>query len=339
MIEYLEKLMSGGDLEFEEAADVMNQIMSGKVAPARIAAFLVALKIKGETVEEVAGLAATMRERALGIDIDPSGMVDTCGTGGDGSGTFNISTAAAIVTAAAGLKVAKHGNRSMSSSCGSADLLEAFRIKIDGGSATVKKSIDEIGIGFMFAPVFHPAMKYAVTPRKELGLRTVFNILGPLTNPAGVRHQALGVFSPDMLEIMVNILARLGSKRVIAFSSEDGLDELSLEGDNYIVELDGVNQKKYKLTAVEVGLKTASTSQLRGGGPEENMIIIHDLLAGKEGPCLDAVAFNAGAAIYIGGKTDTIAAGVELARETIISGRAAEKLAAWIAFSRTQDKN
>jgi anthranilate phosphoribosyltransferase len=312
----------------------MEKLMSGKATASQIAAFLTALKAKGETVDEVAGLVSVMRQRAVRIDIEEGDLIDTCGTGGDGSGTFNISTVAAIVAAAAGLKVAKHGNRSVSSSCGSADILHALEVKVDGGPKSVKRSIEEVGIGFMFAPLFHPAMKHAMTPRRELGIRTVFNILGPLTNPAGVKRQALGVFSPALLEMMVSILSRFGSEKVVAFSSEDGLDELSLSGVNHVVELAGVNMKRYELRAEEIGLRPATVEALRGGDPDENAVIVSDVLDGREGAPLDAAALNAGAAIYAGGQADSIREGVHLAFDTIKSGKARAKLEDWRQFSR-----
>jgi anthranilate phosphoribosyltransferase len=334
MKEYLEQILAGKDLDIETAAKAMNRIMSGKATSSQIAGFLVALKAKRETVDEVAGLVSVMRERAVSVEIDNENLIDTCGTGGDGSGTFNISTAAAIVTAAAGIKVAKHGNRSVSSGCGSADVLHAMGIKVDVGPRTVKKSIEEIGIGFMFAPLFHPAMKHAMMPRRELGIRTVFNILGPLTNPAGVKRQTLGVFTPDLLDMMVTILSRFGSKKVVAFSSEDGLDELSLSGVNHVVELSGTNMKSYELTADQVGLPVASINELKGGNPDINMVIITDVFNGREGPCLDDVAFNAGAAIFVGGKADSIKEGVAVALDTIKSGKAKRKLEEWKQFSK-----
>ncbi len=334
MREFLEPVIAGKDLDFESAAAAMNRIMSGKATPSQIAGFLVALKAKGETVDEVAGLVSVMRKRAVRVDIEPERLVDTCGTGGDGSGTFNISTAAAIVAAAAGLKVAKHGNRSVSSSCGSADLLHALGVKVDCGPKTVKRSIEEVGIGFMFAPLFHPAMKHAMTPRRDLGIRTVFNILGPLTNPANVRCQALGVFSPTLLEMMVMILSRFDSRKVVAFSSADGLDELSLSGVNHVVELSGINIKRYELTAADVGLPSSSVEAIKGGDPDENTVIVTDVMNGREGAPLNAVAFNAGAALYAGGTVHSIKDGVRHALDIIKNGRARTKLQEWIDFSK-----
>ncbi len=333
MKEFIEQLIRREDLDYQSAADAMDLIMSGKATSGQIAAFLALLKAKGETIDEVAGLVATMRERALKIEFDQDNLVDTCGTGGDGSGTFNISTTAAIVAAAAGAKVAKHGNRSVSSSCGSADILHALGVKIDCGPKTVAKCLDEVGITFMFAPLFHPAMKHAVVPRRELGIRTVFNILGPLTNPAGVRRQALGVFSPDYLEMMISILERFESKRVLAFSSDHGVDELALDSINHIFELDGLNIRRYQLTCEEVGLTSAPLSSLKGGDPTDNMVIIRDIFDGREGPCSDAVVFNTAAALYAADLTGSIKDGVAIARDTLKTGKAKAKLQAWIDFS------
>jgi len=334
MRNYLNLVIEGKDLDFDNAAAAMDIIMSGKATPSQIAGFLVALKAKGETVDEIAGLVATMRKRSLRIDIDDANMIDTCGTGGDGSGTFNISTTAAIVAAAAGLKVAKHGNRSVSSNCGSADVLHAFGIKIDAGPRTIRKSLDEVGIGFMFAPLYHPAMKHAVASRRELGIRTVFNVLGPLTNPAGVKRQALGVYSPDILETMVDILERFESQKIIAFSSDEGMDELSLSATNHVIELDGMYRKKYELQAEDVGLRPAGIEELKGGDATDNMMIITDILDGREGAGMDAVAFNAGAAIYAGGAVKSIQEGVQVALDLLKSGEAKRKLNEWKEFSR-----
>jgi anthranilate phosphoribosyltransferase len=334
MKEYLARLLDGKHLSTDDAADVMRTIMSGEATPSQIAGFLIALKAKGETVDEITGLVRVMRENMVRVTLDEETAVDTCGTGGDGSGTFNISTTAAIVAAAAGVKVAKHGNRSISSQCGSADILERLGVKIDYTAEMVQKSIEEIGIGFMFAPLYHPAMKHAAGPRRELGVRTVFNILGPLSNPAGVTRQVVGVFSPDAVEIMAETLSRLGSTHVTAFCSDSGADELTLDCANQVLEFRGTQIRKYVLSATDVGLTPAPLSALRGGTPEENVQIIIDILNGKKGPRSDVVALNAGAAICAADKARDLADGVTIARDVIESGAAKRILADWKAFSQ-----
>lgn len=326
--EIMDKLLIRQDLTRGEAAQVMLSIMDGQLLPVQIGAFLTALRIKGETVEEITGCAQVLREKALRILPKVPFSVDTCGTGGDASGTFNISTAAAFVTAAGGVPVAKHGNRSVTSKSGSADVLEALGIRIDIGPEAVCRCIEEIGIGFLFAPAHHPAMKYAAGPRRELGFRTLFNILGPLANPAGAKGQVLGVFAPELTEIMTGVLNNLGVTRALVVHGLDGLDELTLSAPTRVTELkDGRIQTR--LAEPEAcGLPRASLASLRGGSPAENAQILERILKGERGPKRDIVLLNSGAALYVGGKASDLKGGVALAAQAIDSGKAYEKLEA-----------
>ena len=269
MIEYLNRLARGESLKESEASRAMELIMRDEATPSQIAGFIVALRLKGETVDEITGLARAMRSMATPIDVDDAGsLLDTCGTGGDGSGSFNISTLSAIVAAACGARVAKHGNRAASSTCGSADVLEALGVRIDLPPAGVAACIREAGIGFLFAPVFHPSFRFAAVPRRELGIRTVFNVLGPLCNPAGAGRQALGVPDQKLAEKMADVLARLGVERALVLHAE-GLDELSTTGPSLVIEMLGGERRSYQLDPLELGLRRASRDELRGGGPAE----------------------------------------------------------------------
>ena len=323
--EAIEKLTRGADLTQREAAQVMEEIMTGEATPAQFGAFVIGLRLKGETVDEMTGLAAVMRDKSLKVDFSgPS--VDTCGTGGDNLGTFNISTVAAFVVAGAGIAVAKHGNRAMTSKSGSADVLEKQGVKIDLGPEGVKRCMEEVGIGFMFAPRFHPAMKFAVQPRREIGVRTVFNILGPLTNPAGAEAQVLGVPTDSVGEKMVQVLQRLGSERAIVVHAEDGLDEISLNSNTSIWDLKDRSIKHYTIGPDDLGLAPASLQSLAGGSVEENADTMTEVLKGASGPRRDVVVANAAGGIVAGGKAADLREGVQLAQESIDSGRALEKL-------------
>jgi anthranilate phosphoribosyltransferase len=321
------KLIARQDLTEEEASAAMSEIMEGAATAAQVAGFVVALRSKGETDDEVAGLVRTMRaySQRINLDIDQP-VLDTCGTGGDRVGTFNVSTAAALVCAGAGARVAKHGNRAASSRCGSADVLEALGVKIDLPPEGVKRCIEEVGIGFCFAPVFHPAMRHAAVPRRELGVATIFNFLGPLTNPAGATRQALGVADPRMVNTMVGALDRLGSEHVIAFNGDDGLDELSISGPSRVVELRDGEVTRWELRPTDVGIEEASLDSIKGGTADENARIVRDVLGGEKGPRRDVVLLNAAAGLAASGIASDVREGVGRAAEAIDSGRAAEVL-------------
>ena len=331
--EAIGSLVSGHSLTTEEAASVMEEIMSGEVTPAQFGAFVTALKLKGETVDEITGFAKTMRAKAIRVmTADP--VIDIVGTGGDNSNTFNISTAAAFVAAGTGLKVAKHGNHAMSSHCGSADVLEALGVRIDLNAEQVQRCLGEVGIGFMFAPVFHPAMKYAAAPRREIGVPTVFNILGPLTNPAGVKAQVLGVADSSLVEKLALVLQSLGSHHVLVVHGKDGLDEITITGETQVCELKDDHIQSYSICPEDFGLPRASLGSLRGGTAEENAALLREILAGATGPQRDAVAMNAAVALLIGDRVKTLQQGMALAKEAIDSGRALEKLEQLIEFSQ-----
>ena len=331
--EAIEAIVSGHSLAFAEAAKVMEEIMSGQATPVQIAAFITALRIKGETVEEIAGLASVMRAKAVSVEVAPP-VIDTCGTGGDSSCSFNISTAAAFVAAGAGMKVAKHGNRAMSSHCGSADVLEALGVKIDLEAEAVAKCLEEIGIGFMFAPIFHPAMKYAAAPRREIGIRTVFNILGPLANPARAEYQVIGVPSRELGEKIALVLNRLGTKHSLVVHGLDGMDEISISAKSLIWD---VTQDRvlppYEVCPDDFGLRLASMAEVIGRTPQENARILRSILAGERGPRRDIVVMNAAAALVAANKVSDFKEGVRIAEEVIDSGRAYNKLNELIRFS------
>ncbi len=332
--EAIQTLVAGGSLTTEEAASVMEEIMEGEVTPAQFGAFVTALRLKGETVEEIVGLAKTMRAKAVPVTITEP-VVDTCGTGGDGSHTFNISTTAAFVAAGAGLKVAKHGNRAMSSRCGSADVLEALGVKIDLNAEKVQRCLQEVGMGFMFAPVFHPAMKYASAPRREIGIRTVFNIIGPLTNPAGARAQVLGVADGSLLEKLVLVLQSLGCNHALVVHGDDGLDEITITGKTRVCELKDGRIQSYSISPEDFGLSQASLDNLKGGSADENAALLRRILAGVTGPQRDVVLMNAAAVLLVGERVGTLQEGISLAKEVIDSGHALTKLEQLIEFSQS----
>lgn len=327
-------IVGGRNLSQAEAAVVMDEIMSGTASPAQIGAFLTALHLKGETDQEIAGMAEVMRLKAVPVYFDGP-LVDTCGTGGDGSHTFNISTTAAFVAAGAGLTVAKHGNRAMSSNCGSADVLEGLGVKIELDAEGVARCLREAGIGFMFAPKFHPAMRYAGPVRREIGIRTVFNILGPLTNPARARHQVLGVARASLAEKLAYALTRLGSIHALVVNGDGGVDELSLSGTNIIYEVRaGSEPRRTEVNAAVLGLQSAPHEALRGGTVAENVQIVRDILNGDDhGPRRDVVMLNAAAALVAGDLAPNLAAGIALARTSLQDGHARERLELLIATS------
>ena len=326
-------LVSGNSLTMEQAADVMKEIMDGEATPAQFGSFVTALRLKGETVEEIAGMARVMREKSVPVSVSGP-LVDTCGTGGDSSKTFNISTTAAFVVAGAGLKVAKHGNRGMSSGCGSADVLDALGLKIELGAPEVEKSLEHVGIGFMFAPVFHPAMKYAAPSRREIGIRTVVNILGPMTNPAGAQSQLLGVFEESLAMKMAQVLCLLGCRHALVVHGEDGLDEITLGGKTTVCELKGDEISRYYIDPEDFGFPRTGLSSLRGGPPQENADILRRVLRGEKGPYRDIVLVNAAATLVAGDLAKDLEKGVRLASEAIDSGRAMEKLEGLITLSQ-----
>lgn len=326
MKEAIQKTVGGESLSQQEAHLVATEIMEGKVTDAQIAALLMTLRLKGETIDEITGFAKTMREKVTMIPCTADMIVDTCGTGGDGSGTFNISTVSAIVAAGAGCAVAKHGNRSVSSQCGSADVLKALGVNLEITPDKAGECIDQNHIGFLFAPLLHQAMKFAIGPRREVGVRTIFNILGPLTNPAGARRQVMGVFNGELTEPLAQVLKNLGSDHVMVVHGADGMDEITLTGKTRISELkDGV-VKTYDLDPASMGLKTVNSDHLKGGDAEQNAAIANSILKGEKNAKRDVVIINAGAVIYVGGKAPSIEAGMALAEEAIDSGAALERL-------------
>ncbi len=324
--EIIGKVVGREDLGSGEMTQAMDAIMQGDCTEAQIAGFITALRMKGETVEEVTGAAASMRRHATYIDAGARTVVDTCGTGGDGLHTFNISTAAAFVTAGAGIPVAKHGNRAVSSKCGSADVLVALGIKVDVEPYVMEQCLQDNGIGFLFAPCMHPAMKYAIGPRRELGIRTIFNMLGPLTNPAGATGQVLGVFAPELTEMFANALKGLGTRRALIVHGSDGLDEITCTGASRVSELRDGNVRTYEISADMLLGRTYDLDEIKGGGPEENAEILRAVLDGADGAPKEITVLNAAAAIVAGEKADTLEQGLELARESIASGAAKEKL-------------
>ncbi len=331
--EAIARLLENQNLTEAEAEAVMEQIMTGQTTPAQIGGFLVALRLKGETVEEVTGFARAMRRNAIAVSPRQDSLVDTCGTGGDGTHTFNISTAAAFVTAGAGLTVAKHGNRSVSSKCGSADVLETLGVCLDLSPDKVADCIDEVGIGFLFAPRLHPAMKHAIGPRREMGVRTVFNILGPLTNPAGAQVQVLGVYDGALTEMMAQVLGSLGSQAAFVVHGADGLDELSTTGPNQVAQLQDGYVNTFTLDPLELGLPRATLSDLKGGDAEENGAIVCAILDGEPGPKRDVVLLNASAALVAEGSAGDLTEGLGMAARSIDSGAARARLDALVAFT------
>jgi len=323
--EAIKLLLDGKNLSEQDMVNSMRDIMEGQATDAQIASFLTALRIKGETVEEITGAAKVMREKVTGINA-PELTVDTCGTGGDMSHTFNISTTSALVVAACGVPVAKHGNRSVSSSCGSADVLEALGIKIDLEPQKVQMCIESTGFGFMFAPLFHPAMKFAIGPRKEMGIRTVFNILGPLTNPAGAERQVMGVFSNALTEPLANVLGNLGAKHAFVVHGTDGLDEMTNTDKTQISELKDGKVTTYFISPEDLGFERAKKDDLVGGNADNNVKITNEILNGQKGPKRDIVLINAAAALVAGDKAKDFKDGVESASQAIDSGAARKKL-------------
>ena len=324
--EAIRDLIAGVDLDRAKMRAVMEQIMSGQATDAQIGAFLVALRIKGETIDEIAGGAEVMREKATPIVTVRPDLIDTCGTGGDDSGTFNISTTVSFVACGAGLAVAKHGTRSISSQCGSSDVLTALGVNVEAAPEKVGECIDEVGIGFLFAIALHGAMKHAVGPRRELATRTVFNILGPLTNPAGAKRQLLGVFDGALTEALAGVLRELGSDQALVVHGSDGLDEITLTGPTQVSELRDGQVSTRQIHPGDFGLQTVSAEALKGGDADHNARILRGVLDGEEGPQRDVVLLNAAAAMVVGGRAEDITAGLEVARESIDSGKARHAL-------------
>lgn len=325
--EALKRIIEHREIFHDEMISLMRQIMGGEVSPVMIAAIITGLRVKKETIGEIAAAAQVMRELSTHVDVpDDGSLVDTCGTGGDGAHSFNISTAAAFVAAAAGAKIAKHGGRSVSSQSGSADVLEALGVNINLTPEQTAHCINEVGFGFMFAPNYHSAMKHAAPVRRELGIRTLFNILGPLTNPAGARQQVMGVFHPDLVGIQARVLQRLGSRRVLVVHGEDGLDEITLSGNTTVAELKDGEVREYTLNPQQFGLGIASLQDISVANVEESRAMLLSVLDNKPGAARDIVLLNAGAAIYVAGVSDTLENGVKKAAETIASGAAKEKL-------------
>jgi len=334
------KVVTGGDLSEEEAISVMNEIMDGEATESQIAAFITGLRMKGETIEEITGCAKVMREHATSIavkrsavsidrdeiNIDRETIVDTCGTGGDKTNTFNISTTTAFVVAGAGVIVAKHGNRSVSSHCGSADVIEALGVKLDVAPYLIEECIDKIGIGFLYAPALHGAMKYAIGPRRQIGIRTIFNLLGPLTNPAGATAQLLGVYSPSLTEPLAHVLGNLGSRHVFVVHGLDSLDEVSITGETRISEFVKGRVRTYNVTPEQFGLKRAAIEEIRGGTVEENVQLTLEVLQGKKAATRDIVLLNAAFALLAADKAKETKEGIKLAEESIDSGKALKKL-------------
>ncbi len=326
MKNYIQKVIDGQNLTQAEMSEAFDAIMSGNATSAQIAGLIVALRIKGETIDEIAGGAESMRRHAVFVDTGVMDVVDTCGTGGDSSSSFNISTTAAFVVAGAAVPVAKHGNRAISSKCGSADLLAALGVNLDVDSDTVEDCIRDCGIGFMFAPSMHPAMKYAMPPRRELGVRTIFNMLGPLTNPAGAKGQIIGVFSPELTEPFAEVLKRLGSKRAFVVHGHDGMDEITTTTTTRVSELNNGKVTTYELDALDFIDEYADPADLAGDDVETNAAITRAVLSGEKGPCRDIVCLNAAAAIVAGDKASDLSEGWIAAQESIDSGKAMKAL-------------
>jgi anthranilate phosphoribosyltransferase len=332
----LARILDGRDLTRSEARAVMDQIMTGDATAAQIGAFLVALRLKRETPDEIAGCAEAMRSHVLPVRPKRRDLVDTAGTGGDGARTFNISTAAALVAAAAGAGVAKHGNRAVSSASGSADVLEALGFDVELPPERIERSIDELGFGFLFAPTHHPAMRFAAAVRRELAIRTVFNVLGPLTNPAGARAQVVGVYAPDLAPTIAAVLAQLGAERAFVVHGADGIDELSPTGPNLVCEVEGGAVREREIDPLDLGIQRCPPSALAGDSPADNARTVREIFAGARGPRRDAVVLNAAGAIAAAGHARDLKEGIGMAAEAIDSGAAAERLEALVAFSRME---
>jgi anthranilate phosphoribosyltransferase len=334
--EAIAQLLDGRDLEPAEARAAMDEIMSGEATPSQTAGFLVALRAKGETVEEIAGCAEGMRAHVVSVTPERDDLVDTAGTGGDGARTLNISTAAALVAAAAGAGVAKHGNRAVSSASGSADVLEALGFSLELEPRRIAQSIDELGFGFIFAPAHHPGFRHAAPVRRELGVRTVFNLLGPLTNPAGARAQIVGVYSPELAPVIAEALCRLGTHRAFVVHGAGGIDELSPAGPNLVYEVANGLVRERMIDPLELGVARCAPDDLRGGTPEDNAASLRNVLDGERGPHRDAVLLNAAGAIAAAGHADDLAGGLATAADAVDSGAAAERLDRLVAFSRAE---
>ena len=331
----LQKVLNNKNLTIDEMCDVMRLIMSGKTTEAQLGGFLIGLRCKGETIDEIAAAVQVMRELATKVVINGQHVIDTCGTGGDGANTFNISTTCAFVVAAAGGQVAKHGNRSVSSSCGSADLLEAAGVNLDLSVEKVTQCVNELGVGFLFAPKHHGAMKHTIKVRKEMGVRTLFNLLGPLSNPAGAPNQLIGVFAKEWVEPIAQVLKKMGSHHVLVVHADDGLDEISIASDTTIAELKEGEIFTYTISPEQFGFKRTSLTELAVVDAESSLVMVNSVLDNKSGPARDIVILNAGAAIYAANITDSLAAGIKKAAQVIASGAARAKFDALIAYSKT----
>ncbi|MFW5971980.1 MAG: anthranilate phosphoribosyltransferase [Bacillota bacterium] len=334
---YFEKVVAGENLSEQEMETAMRAIMEGEISECQIAGMLVGLRMKGETIDEITGAARVMREKAISINSSKELSIDTCGTGGDGSNTFNISTTVAFVLAGAGLSVAKHGNRSVSSKSGSADVLESLGVNLNLSPEQVEKCLDQVDISFMFAPVHHKAMKYAIKPRRDLGLRTIFNVLGPLTNPAAVNYQILGVYHPSLVVPLANVLKNLGVKSAMVVNGDNRIDEFTTTGSNKAAYLHDGIVEEINIEPEDIGLKRVDIEELVGGKPEVNKEIILNILNGEKGPKRDVVLFNAAAAFVVTNLADNWKAGIKLAEETIDSGKAYQKLLDLIEFTSSQE--
>jgi anthranilate phosphoribosyltransferase len=331
---FLDDLLSRKDLSLAQAREAMNTIMSGGATDAQVAAFLVALRAKGETVDEIAGCAEAMRSHAVAVRPKRTDLVDTAGTGGDGAGTINISTAAALLAAAAGAGVAKHGNRAVSSACGSADVLEALGFEIEQPPQIVERSIDELGFGFLYAPLHHPAMRHAASVRRELGTRTVFNLLGPLTNPADARTQVVGVYASHLVRTIAEVLARLGTRHAFVVHGAGGIDEFSPQGENLVAEVTEGSVRDRVVEPEDLGISRCRPGSLKGGDSMENAEAIRRVFSGERGPRRDAILLNAAAAIATANATSELREGLELARRALDSGAGGERLEELVAFSK-----
>ncbi|SJZ32130.1 anthranilate phosphoribosyltransferase [Selenihalanaerobacter shriftii] len=334
MIGFIKKVMEEENLSVQQAAEAMGLVMTGSATEAQIASFITALRMKGETVEEITGCAQVMRQKATNIEVQQPMMVDTCGTGGDGVGTFNISTTSALVVAGAGVPVAKHGNRSVSSKSGSADVLESLGVNLNLTAKEVAELVDEIGIGFLYAPNFHKAMKHAIKPRKEVGARTIFNILGPLTNPARAKRQVLGVYDPKLTSVLAKVLGNLGVEKAFVVHGAGGLDEISILGETKISYLREGEVEDFTINPRDYGLKVAEVEEIKGGEAEENAQITLDILKGKSGAKRDIILLNSAAAFLVTDKVSNLEEGIELAAEVIDSGAALAKLNQLIEHSQ-----
>ncbi len=332
--ETIANLCQGNDLNWEETEKVLTDIMSGKATSAQISAFLIALKVKGENVEEIVGAARGMLKKAVLLKTKKKNFIDLCGTGGDGHATFNISTVSSFVTAGAGINVAKHGNRSISSRCGSADLLEALGFDLSLSNSDIAEKMDETGFGFLFAPNFHPAMKYAMPPRKEIGVRTIFNIIGPLVNPFRVKRQLIGVYSLDLLKTVSKALQMLGTERSLVVHSDEGLDEISLCGLTRGILIENEDLEEFEIVPEDYGFNSCALDEIKVNSLEENVRYFMDILKGENGPKRDIVLLNSGAAIYVSGAARDIKDGIEMARDSIDSGKALNKFSEFIRLYR-----